>query len=344
MGYKYVAYDTSGKVVQGTMRGTSEALVKETLRQWGYDLLSLRPAKDRMGLRRQLPTLFRVKAQDVITFSRLLATLVEKGTHTLMALQLIRDETSNPIFRETLSDILEDVRHGRSLCEAMSQHPAAFPPIYCRMIKVSEQTGNLEAALRQVADYMEKESVLLSKVARALAYPTFVMLIASGVIVLLVTFVIPSFAGLFAEFESQIPLPTRLLIALSAFASQHKLFLLILFIIGTVLGVGVTKHPVTRRRLDLLMLKLPVLGPVSSWSEMARFSRVLAMGLRESLPMPDILEMTIQISRNRIIGENLVRVRNEILEGRSLSYSLAASPVFPRLSNSANRPGIWKQH
>ena len=183
-----------------------------------------------------------------------------------------------------LSELYEDIRTGRSISEAMSRHPEAFSTMYCRMIRVGEQTGHLEAVLWRVADYMERESALLSKVARALTYPAFVLLIAGGVITLLVTFVIPSFGILFEEFDGDVPLPTRLLIGASSFLTQHKLFLIALTSGVLALTVWSLKNYRTRRRLDALLLKLPLIGSIITLSEMARCCRLVSLGLSESLP------------------------------------------------------------
>lgn len=339
MAFKYVAYDNQGKVVKGSMSGASEVTVTEVLGHWGYEVLSLKPTHDPISWQRQLPSLFKVRSQDVITFSRLLATLVGRGTNVLVALQLIRDETTNAVFRNVLDSVIESLLNGRALSDAMNQHPEVFSSLYTRMIKVSEETGNLEGILHQIAKFMETENALLSKVARALAYPGFIMLIAAGVVALLITFVIPSFSGLFSEFEAQIPLPTRILIAVSEFVSHNKWYFLVGSLVAVSLGIALLKHPKALRLRDSFLLKIPVLGSVTSLAEMGRFSRVVAMGLREGLQMPEILDMASGISRNQIVSDSIRSVHRSILEGQSLSHALSANPVFPRLLIQLARVG-----
>jgi len=331
MAFKYIAYDIRGNVIKGSMIAASEVTVKDSLRNSGYEVLNLKVTNDPVSWQRQLPSLFKVKSRDVIIFSRLLATLVGRGTNLLAALRLIRDETTNAVFRDILESVIENILNGQSLSEAMSQHPEVFSLMYCRMIKVSEQTGNLEGILLQVAGFLEKENALLSKVARALAYPGFIMLIAAGVVGLLITFVLPSFAGLFSEFDARIPLPTRILLGVSDFVSQNKWYILPGFLAAVSLVILLLKHPKTRHFKDSLLLKIPVLGSITVLSEMARFSRVIAMGLREGLQMPEILDMASGISRNQLVTESIESVHRDILEGQSLSHALSTSPVFPRL-------------
>ena len=331
MAYKYIAYDAKRQVVKGTVVVTSEDLAKEALQRSGYSLLSLKPAPRRLNLRRQLPTLYGVKAQDVIAFSRLLATLLRGGTTPLAALEIFGAETSNLTFKEVLGAVSDDLRQGNSLAEAMSGHPEVFPAIYCRMIKVGEQTGNLEIVLRQLADYMEKEKALLASVGRALIYPAFVLAIAGGVITLLLTVTLPSLSELFTEFGGDLPLPTRLLVALTAFVNTYKLFLFGLILGGAALAVGAVKKPNIRRRMDMLLLKMPLIGPIITLREMAHFSRMMSTCLSASLTIPEIMEMVVKTSRNGVMTEALENVSGEILKGRRLSQPMTENLMFPRL-------------
>jgi len=331
MAYKYVAYDADRNVVKGTIDVTSEGLAKEALQRSGYSLLSLSPTRRALSLRREIPILFGVKTQDVIAFSRLLATLVERGTTTLAALELLRDETSNITFKEVIGAVSDDLRQGSSLSEAISRHPDEFPPIYCRMIEVSERTGDLELVLRQLADYMEKEKALLARVGKALAYPAFVLLLAGGVITLLVTVTLPSLSSLFDEFGGELPLPTRVLVALTTFVTTYKLFLL-----GLILGVVVfvawaVRKPDIRRKRDMLLLRTPLIGPIITLRDMVHFSRMVSTGLRASLPLPEIMDMVVKTTKNTIVAKALEDVREEIMKGRRLSHPMAENHTFPRL-------------
>ena len=331
MAYKYIAYDAERRVVKGRLQVDGEQSAKEIVNLRGYDLLALEPARQRLSLRHQLPTIFRVTSRDVITFSHLLATLVECGTTTLDALQVLKDHTSNPMFRDVVEQVQESVSQGDSLSEAMRRHPQAFPTMYWRMIQASEQTGGLEQALRQIAGYMEKERVLLSKVARALVYPGFVLLVAIGVVTLLMIFVVPSFNDLFTTFEGQMPLPTRILQNVSTFINTHILLLTGMVIAATALTGWALNESRVRRILDLMLLKTPMVGSLMIHAEMARFSRMVSVGLGGALTIPEIMDMAVSISRNRIVNEALENVKYEVLNGRNFSYSMIKNWIFPRL-------------
>ena len=331
MAYKYVAYTADRTVVEGTIDVATEGLAREALRRSGYKLLSLRAARPGLSIRRSVPALFGVKAQDVIAFSRQLATLVERGTTTLSALQLLRDQIRNIAFKEVVTAVIQDLQQGSSLAEAISRHPQAFPPIYSRMVKVSEQTGNLEVVLRQVASYMERERAALKKVSRAMIYPAFILLVASGAVTILVTFTMPPLMDLFDEFEAELPLVTKLLIAIVGFITTYKFYLAAVIIGIAASALWYVRTPIGRHRLDRLLLKIPVIGPIIALREMSHFSHTMSILLEAGVPMPEIMDMAVQTSRNRVVREAVEDVRTEILKGRGLFHPLAANELFPPL-------------
>ena len=247
-----------------------------------------------------------------------------------MAQELLRDQVSNATFREVIQEVSEDIRRGIPLADAMSRHPEAFPPVYCRTIKVSEQTGNLESALHHVADHMEKQNALVSKVGRALAYPAFVLIVGCGVITLLILVTLPALADLFTDLGGELPLPTRLMVALTDFLSAYILVILGMGLGAAVVAVLSLKHPVLRSKLDRAMLQMPLIGPVITLREMINFSRTVSTCLSSSISMPDTLEMAVQTARNRVVAQTLEDVRDEVLKGRRLSQILRETQIFPR--------------
>lgn len=329
MAYSYVAYDDRRKVVRGTIDVTTERQAMETLQRAGYSPLSLKHTTGGWSIRRQIPSLFGVRPKDVIRFSRLLATLVGKGTSTTMALQMLRDHTGNVVFRDIIDEIQEELRQGRSFSEALSKHTDAFPELYRRMVAIAERTGRLEEVLERLATTMEKEQALASSVKRALVYPTFVIVIAGGVIIMLVTFVLPSLTEMFTDFGSDIPWSTKLLVGITDFTSGNKL-LLAASGFGMVIGTTIAlRYKAVRRGLDALLLRMPIIGQIVQLKAMASFSRTVAAGLSSSLAMPDILDLAQRTAGNQIVSEALNEVRGEVLRGRMLSQSMARHSLFP---------------
>ena len=330
MPYKYTAYDASRQLISGTIDVSNERTAKEVLQQSGYALLSLKFTRPKFSLRKQVPSLFGVKTADVISFSRMLATLISRGTNTVVAMEILRDQVSNATFKEIIQSIVDDVRRGVQLPDAMSRHPEAFSALYCRTIKVSEQTGNLENALIYVADHMEKQGVLVSKVGRSLAYPLFVLLVGIGVISLLVLVTLPALSDLFLNLGGELPTPTKIMVVITDAASKYLLHILGFIVFLFALGVVVMSNEKLRFKLDIFILKVPLVGPVITLREMINFSRTVSTCLASSLSMPETLGLAAQTATNRYVTAKIEEAREEVLKGRDLSAILPEFNVFPQ--------------
>jgi type IV pilus assembly protein PilC len=198
MVYHYRAYTLDKRTVRGTLNATSESTAEEALYRAGYHrVLSLKEVPSALSLERLLPTLFGVKNQDVIDFSRQLATLIESGVNIVTALELLEVQAPRVALREIIAGLVEELRGGSTLSQALNKYPKAFSYTYCQVVKASEQTGNLEAGLRQVAGYMEKQAATTSRIKRTMAYPALVLLMAIGVFILLITVALPPLVSLF---------------------------------------------------------------------------------------------------------------------------------------------------
>lgn len=329
MSYKYVAYKEDGTVLKGTVDATTEGLAKESIQRSGYKLLSLKATRPALSIQRSLPTIFGVKANDVIAFSRQLATMVGRGITTLSALQLLRDQVRNIVFKDVITAMIQDLQQGSSLAEAISRHPHAFPPIYSRMIRMSEQTGNLEVVLRQIASYLEKQKAVLKKASKAMIYPAFLLLLASGLVTILVTFTLPPVIELFADFEAELPLVTKVLLVIVGFVTTYKFYLGAVIIGIAALVVWYVIRPASHQSLDRLLLKIPLIGSIITLREISYFSRTMSMSINVGLPMPETMDLVIQTSRNVVVREALEDMRRGILEGHGISGSMAASKLFP---------------
>lgn len=330
MSYKYIAYDKNRQLVKGSVDVGSEQVATDILRESGYSVLSLKQGRKPFNLREQIPALFGVKTADVINFSRMFATLVSRGTNTLTALELLRDQISKTLFREVIQTVSDDVRRGMPLADAMARHPEAFPPIYSRTVRVSEQTGNLEQSLNHIADYMEKQNALVSKVGRSLAYPAFVLAVGLGVVTLLILVTLPALSDLFLDLGGELPLPSRIMIGITDFLTSYILIFLGVGVAGVATLIAFKKHPRLRPKLDAAMLKIPLVGPVITLREMINFSTTVSTCLSSSIPMPDTLSLAVQTAKNLVMTDALENVRDEVLKGRGLSQILSEYSIFPR--------------
>ena len=332
MAYQFKAYTLDKRIVQGTIDAASEIMAEEALYRAGYNrVLSLKETRPGLSLERLIPTFFGVKAQDVIDLSRQLATLIESGVTILTALQLLEEQAFRAAFRKVIAGLIAELRGGSSLSQALSKYPQVFSYTYCQVVKASEQAGNLEVGLRQIAGYMEKQAATKKKIRSALAYPIMVLLMAIGVFALLITVALPPLVGLFTALGTELPWTTRLLIAISGFLINYKFYLLVGVSIVVVSIIGYLRLPAGKLTMDRLMLKLPLIGPINIQRNVGHFCRTASMLLKAGLLLPQTMNIVIQTVGNRIIRQVLREVREKLVQGQGLSQPMATIDLFPRL-------------
>jgi type IV pilus assembly protein PilC len=330
--YQFTAYTVDKKIVQGEIDAVSENLAEDALYQAGYKrILSLREVRPPLSPETLLPSFFGVKPRDVIDFSHQLATLIESGVSILTALELLRGQAPRPALRKLIAGLVEELKEGSSFSQALSKYPEVFSHTYCQVVKASEQAGNLEVGLRQVAGYMEKRAATTSRIRRALSYPAIVIIMAIGVFALLVTVALPPLVDLFNSYDAALPITTTLLIAAANFIINYKFTLLWgVFILITMVMVYM-KLPAGKLTMDRLKLKMPVIGPINIEQNMCHFCQLTSMLLKAGLPLPMIMDIAIQTAGNRIIRQTLTDVRDKLIQGQGLSQPMAANDLFPQL-------------
>ncbi len=339
MPYKYVAYTRTGERVQGVLNVPTEAAAEEALWRSDYIIVSLQPVRPRADLAALMPTFFGVKPRELIVFSRQLATLIESGITILSGLQMLAEESASKPLKRALERVIEDVQEGETFSNALRKQPHVFPPIYSRMMEIGERMGNMETVLRQVATYMEKREDLTRKVRGAMAYPAFIISLAIGVVFLMITFTLPGIMGLFSEFNVELPLTTRILIAVTEFTSAHQTQLVTGAVLFVVLLALYLRTPIGRRQKDILLLKIPVINSITIQSSMAQLCHTMSILLRAGLPMAEIMNLLVETMGNVILREALERVRMEMLQGHGLSQPLRQEKVFPSLLAQMVRVG-----
>jgi type IV pilus assembly protein PilC len=253
---------------------------------------------------------------------------VESGIALLPAIELLREQNRGPLAR-VLGEIARNIKDGAPFSAAVAEHPSIFPPIYSRLMEVGERTGSLETVLRQVALHIEKEQAILKRVRGAMAYPAFMVVLAIVVVGILITAALPPLIDLFDEFGTELPLPTKILLTVSSFATTYKMHMLVGAAIVVAIVVWYIRQPMGRRQLDFLLAKSPLIGPINVQANVSRFSRTMAMLLRAGVPLSNIMELVLQTTENQIVREELVGVRDELLRGEGLSGPMAKSRLFP---------------
>jgi type IV pilus assembly protein PilC len=213
----------------------------------------------------------------------------------------------------------------------MSKLPTVFPPLYVQMIRTAEVSGNLDEVLRQLAAYMTRDEASAKKIRSAMIYPAIVICLALGVITLLVTFVLPAFASLFHEFNAQMPLPTRILLAISTFTQEFKFE--ILATLGLLVGAALvySQTPGGKTAIDTILLRIPVVGTVIRYAIIERYLRTLATLARSGVPIAQMLETANRALGNVVYVRGLAAVRPRMLSGDGFAGPLAATHLFPQM-------------
>ncbi|OGC95546.1 MAG: hypothetical protein A2W25_05435 [candidate division Zixibacteria bacterium RBG_16_53_22] len=332
MEYRYEAYTADKKIVRGTLDASSEAIAEGLLYGAGYPrVLQLKEIRKTLALERLFPSLFSIKEREVIEFSYQLATLLESGMPIITALNLITKQKHKTAMKETISGIRIELEGGSSFDKALNKYPHVFPEVYRQIIKASEHTGNLVAALRQAAGYLEKNREKMARITRALAYPLLVTLMAIAVVTIIINVAFPPLTRLFISLGSELPWTTRSLIAIAGIFTDYKLYLLGGLFTFFVLLVGLVQLPGGRVVIDRLILKIPRIGHIVLLRDMNQLCRTMSLLLEAGVPLPKIMTSVIGTVSNRVIRNALIEVRQRLIQGQGLSQPMAQLGIFPEL-------------
>jgi len=238
-----------------------------------------------------------------------------------------------------LLEIVGSLRGGDPLASAMSRYPAAFSTTYRRMVEIGEQVGAPEEALKHAAACMEKQKQSAKKIMQAMLYPSIVTGMAILVGIILVVVVLPPMVRMFTNLQVQLPLPTRILIAVTSFVNGHILELLLASAAGTVLLVALVRRPEGRRQLDRLLLRLPVLGKILLYSELSRFARTMSTLLQAGVTMSESISLATGSCTNRIITQALDAIASELLQGAGMAGPMTRTKLFPPMLAQMVRVG-----
>ncbi len=339
MPYRYLAYDATGTEKKGILQVEREETAERLLYKQGLTIAKLTKLPSAFNIAKWFPTYFGPKTRDLVVFSNQLANLVESGVPLLAGIDLMAEEVGSKPLQKVLYEVVEDIRQGSAISTALSLHELVFPPIYCQMIRVGEQTGNLGAVLRQLAVHLEKEDTIKSRVRSAMAYPAVVLTLAFVVVLILMNFTLPPLLQLYDEFEADLPWPTRFLMNSSELFLQNRLYLflgLIAIILG---GYFYFRSARGKKQLAHILLKIPVLGKINTQGNSARFSRTLSTLISAGLQLTESMELTGETLQNVVLREEIELLQQETMQGRGIAAPLAGSKYFPKMLSQVVRVG-----
>jgi type IV pilus assembly protein PilC len=326
--FTWEARGRTGELRRGTMEADNEDAVNQRLRQ--QQLAPVRVQKKRKLTEISFGS--GVATKDLVTFTRLFATMIDAGLPLVQCLDILSGQQSNKRFGVILKDVKASVEGGASFSEALRRHPKVFDELFVNLVAAGETGGILDSILVRLSVYLEKRQKLIRQVRGAMVYPSIVIVIAAGVMTVLLTFVIPAFENMFKDFgggKENLPALTRLIIALSQGFVSALPFVLLLVILA-VLGVGwLYKKPKGKRFFHQMFLSMPILGPVLRKIAVARFTRTLGTLLQSGVPILDSLDICARTAGNVIVESGVLFVRQSISEGKNMAEPLAQTKIFP---------------
>jgi type IV pilus assembly protein PilC len=325
--FTYKGTNRSGASVAGEMNANNKTELQSLLRRQ-----QITPTRmSEKGKEFNLPTFGGgVKAKELAIFTRQFSVMIDAGLPLVQCLEILASQQENKFFQKVLTGTRSAVEGGSNLSTAMKQYPKVFDPLYSNMVEAGETGGILDTILQRLSTYIEKNVKLKAAVKSALIYPIGVISIAAAVITLLLWKVVPIFASLFAGLGVDLPLPTKVVIALSHFIGSIFGLLIFVGIFAAIFGIKIWYGTeMGRLVIDTIILKLPVLGILMRKIAVARFTRTLGTLISSGVPILEGLDITAKTSGNAVVEKALFQVRKALEEGKSLTEPLKDSEVFP---------------
>jgi MSHA biogenesis protein MshG len=331
--FRYKARGNHGDAIEGTIEAASTDVAAARLIEGGLTPVDIQLQIGQLLLDGRLKALFapRVGYVDLIQFSRQMHSMLRAGVPIFRAVTGLSTTASNRTLAKTLGEVAISLESGHSLSEALGRHPGVFSMFYISLVRVGETSGKLEEIFRQLAFYLDREKVTRDKIRAALRYPTFVLSAIAIALAVISIWVIPAFSNLFRSFGAELPLQTRILMAISQFAVTWWPQLA-LATVAMVSGLRLyTRSGEGRYRWDKLKLRLPLAGHVIYQALLARFSHLFALAMAAGVPLTTALTVVAHALNNSYLEERILGMRGGIEQGKPLSQTAASSGIFDAL-------------
>lgn len=328
MRYKYLAHDDKGVSVRGFMDASDKRQVTSLLFEQKLTPVSVEEVHQGLNVNTWLDKIKGVSLDEISTFTRQLATMLNAGLPLTDALNLLKLQSSSAIFTATISQILDDVQAGLALSVAMQKHPKVFSKVYVALIKAGESAGVMETILNRLADNLEKSRDFQSKVKGALVYPAIVFVGMIGVMILMMVVVVPKLTGLYKEFNADLPLPTKILMGASDFMVNFWPLALALAVGGFFAAKSFLASPRGRRLWDDHVYSFPVVGGMLREIMFTELTRTLSLLVASGVSIVEGLNVVAEATGNVIAEEELRKIIKKVEKGFPLSVSFSESPSF----------------
>jgi type IV pilus assembly protein PilC len=334
--FSYVATTPEGESTSGVQRAVNREELELAL--FERELTDIRITEKRGGLSTELLAP-RIKREDVMHLSRQLSAFLQAGLPIVDAVQTLGTDARTSSLRRMLADIEDGLRSGDTLADGVERYRKVFPEYYRGIVRSAELSGELDTALRQLAGYLERDLEARRRITSATIYPAMICLMSVATVIVLATFVMPRFQVFFASLNAELPLPTRMLLAVTGFVAHWWFVILGVLGVLMLLAALVVRNPTGRYARDRLLLGLPVIGATIRCTLVERFCRVLSSMVSAGVALPEALRVSTNSLHNLVFRRSLGRVREAMLQGEGLAQPLAVSGVFPATAIQMMRVG-----
>ena len=321
-----------GEIIEGVYVADSEDRLRREFEEKGLYVLAIQRA-GRLALGSlSLPTRSKIATREFLVFNQELATLLKAGMPLVQSLEILRRRVTNPVFKSVLNDVHDRVRAGSSLSESFEAHGSMFPGVYTASLMAGEKSGNLEQVIRRYVTYVKVVESVRRKTISALIYPAVLLALSLVVVGILVLRVVPQFSGYYEQFGKELPLSTRVIVAVSAYATAY-FGIMVIVILGVSAAVWLwLKRPGQRELVDRWILSVPLLGGVARKFSTSQAARTLATLLGGGIPLVNAIDVSARSIKNRYLARELHKASQQVREGRALSAAMSDSGAFPDVS------------
>ena len=325
--YQYTAKDNRGQTVTGVLQAANESEVADILHK--KELIVVRVEFDKSVISKTKHTDKKIKLDDLVIFSRQLATMINAGIPLVNALSILSEQIEAENLRAVINIVRQDIEAGMSFCDALSKHPVVFSDLFVNMVKAGETSGMLDEVLDRLASYLEKQAALNRKIISSLVYPAVVVSMSVVITSVLLLKVVPTFKGIFDSLGGTLPVPTQVLIFVSDLLRKYFLYTVVSLVVVAYLFKKYLKTDKGRYQFDRVTLKAPVFGPLFRKLAVAKFSRTFSTLVKSGVSILSALDIVSKTSGNKVVEEAVINCSKSVCDGEPISRPLSKSGVFP---------------
>ncbi len=329
--FSYRALNATGEIVKGSLEADNRNLLIDALQAQNLTILEIKEDRDKEAAQKasiNIDLFQSVKINDLSLFTRQLSTMISAGLPIVRSLNILEEQTKNTMLRKAIIDIHTNLEAGLALNECMGRHPKIFSPMYVSMVAAGETGGTLDTILSRLADTLERDREINSKVKSASIYPIMILSVAVIVVVFILAFVMPVFVEQFTSSGAELPAFTAFFLGISYFIRANGLWIFIVIVCLVAMLKWLGSKPDGRLFFDRLYLKTPIIGKAVNRIAVSRFTRILGTLIRSGVPILDALEVLKGVVGNRVISDAIAEAKESIREGQTIAAPLAATGAF----------------